>query len=325
MKDEYSAKGEELILDPINEDQLKEEVRRLPEDRKLQENNEYAVFVAEAGQIPALLVEIGRLREITFREVGEGTGRSIDLDPFDDYYLHLFLWNKKKEELAGAYRLGMSDEIIADRGVQGLYMSTLFDFDEEVSRILGRGIEVGRSFIRNEYQKQYSSLLLLWKGIGGVVLRNPRYRYLFGPVTISSAYSLYSRQLIISFLSLFHFDPALAGHVRPYTPFGTSPSERQSSLKEAGRLKDLDELSSLVASRDAEGKDIPILIRQYIRLGGKLLGFNVDSSFSDSLDGFILVDLLTCEKRLLAHYMGSTGAESFLAHHAAGARATRGG
>ncbi len=129
---------------------------------------------------PTLLDELGRLREITFRAAGEGTGRSADLDQFDAYYWHLLLWNKEKQELAGAYRAGNTDEIIRSHGINGLYTNTVFRYDEQLFLKIGSALELGRSFVRPEYQRQYAPLLLLWKGIARFVAAHPETPVLFG-------------------------------------------------------------------------------------------------------------------------------------------------
>src|SRR5450755_1863357 len=178
---------------------LAEEVARIPKDRCLAESGELAVYVGTAREMPHLLHEVGRLRELTFRKVGEGTGKSRDLDPFDDYYRHIVLWHKTKQELVGAYRAGDTAEILAARGISGLYTSTLFHYDERVFQKLGPAMELGRSFVRPEYQRQYAPLLLLWKGIARMVARRPQIPVLFGAVSISNAYNEASRELIYRF------------------------------------------------------------------------------------------------------------------------------
>ena len=148
------------------------------------------------------------MRELTFREAGEGTGRSVDLDRFDLYYMHLFLWDKEKSELVGAYRLAPVDRVIERFGTKGLYTSTLFTYKETFFRHMGDAVELGRSFVRTEYQKSYFPLFLLWKGIARFMGLNPQYRILFGAVTISDMYSPASRQLIVSFLKGKSYAPA---------------------------------------------------------------------------------------------------------------------
>jgi putative hemolysin len=178
------------------------------------------VMLCRAEEIPNALREIGRLRELTFRQAGEGTGKACDLDRFDMHYLHLVLWNEKEGQVAGAYRLGPANDILSRHGVRGFYTRTLFAWNRRFLKRLGPAVELGRSFIRPEYQKSYQALLLLWKGIGQYLARNPQYRVLFGPVSISNDYHPDSRQLIVRFLKSYCLDETLTGLVRARNPFG---------------------------------------------------------------------------------------------------------
>ena len=281
---------------------LAREVERLPADRLLVDLGEEAVYYAKAQEIPDLLREIGRAREITFREVGEGTGREIDLDRFDQSYLHLFAWNRKARELIGAYRIGQTDKLVAAEGLDGLYTSTLFDFKPHLFESMGPALEMGRSFIRAEYQKSYAGLMLLWKGIGQFVLRDPRYKTLFGPVSISADYRSASQRLILAFLEENRYVHEWSRWVRPRTPLRVGRAAPAANL---AHLRDLDEVSTFISEIEGDHKGVPILLRQYLKLGGRLLGFNVDTDFSNVLDVLIMVDLRQTEPRILARYMGA--------------------
>lgn len=291
------------------------EVQRLDGQHILLENRDFCVFHAQAHEIPNLLQEIGRLREQTFRLVGEGTGKAVDLDRFDLYYTHLFLWNKQNKEIVGAYRLGDVDSIVRRHGVHGLYTSSLFHYRPAFLSHINNALELGRSFVRPEYQRQYSSLFFLWKGIGHFVARNPRHRTLFGPVTISNSYTSLSRQLIVSYLRTHNSIDGGSELVRPKLPLRlTSPRGRETRAF-TNLIRDIEELSELISDIEFDQKGIPVLLRHYLKLGGKMVGFSIDRSFSDGLDGLILVDLLRCDAKLLAHYMGEAGAAGFLAYH----------
>ncbi len=194
------------------------EVEALPADCILARMGEFSVFLAAAEQIPQLLREVGRLREITFREVNEGTGKALDLDRFDDYYRHLVVWNTEQREIVGAYRIGLTDEILDRYGAAGLYTTTLFKFKPGMLRKISPAIELGRSFVRSEYQKSYAPLMLLWKGIGELLLRDPRYKVLFGPVSINEQYKSMSRHLMIRFLKENNYMRDLARFVKAKTP-----------------------------------------------------------------------------------------------------------
>src|SRR5262249_3158314 len=148
------------------------------------------------------------------------TGKPRDLDRFDQWYRHLFVWNSERNEMVGAYRIGLADSILSQRGARGLYTSTLFKFDPEFLKGLGPALELGRSFIAPAYQKEYQPLLLLWKGICHFIVRNPSYRTLFGPVSISNDYRAISRALIVEFCKA-HTDPQLGRKVHAKRPFRT--------------------------------------------------------------------------------------------------------
>ena len=302
------------IIAPVDPELLHRDLHSLAPDQLLVESNDLQVYHATSKQLPHLLQEIGRLREITFRAVGEGSGRAIDLDEFDAYYTHLFIWNKTKGELVGAYRLGQTDEIIRKHGLKGLYTSTLFDFDPMLFAQLGPSLEMGRSFIRAEYQKGYAPLLMLWKGVCQFCLRHPRYRNLFGPVSITNEYQSLSKQLMVKFLKANAFDHDLGRYVYPKTPF----EERQVKdyTRAAGQaFREIDDVSALVNDLEPDGKGVPILLKQYLKLGGKIVGFNIDPDFSNVLDGLVMVDLVTAEPRSMNRYFGEDGFAKYRSFH----------
>ncbi|MCW9088960.1 MAG: lysophospholipid acyltransferase family protein [Gammaproteobacteria bacterium] len=293
---------------------LAAEVAALPAGQRLAESGDLKVFYARSNQLPWLLQELGRLRELTFRDVGEGTGKASDIDLYDSYYLHLFIWNAESREVVGAYRLGLADEITQKYGKKGLYSHSLFRYSKRLLRALNPAIELGRSFVRPEYQRSFTPLMLLWKGIGQFVAHHPHYAVLFGPVSISNDYSSTSQQLLIDFLRANNYDERLSRHIRPRKPYRGSlrPVWRKADLAGMGTI---DEVSELVSLQESGGKGVPILIKQYLKLGGRMLGFNVDRSFNDCIDGLIMVDLRQTDERVLQKYMGKEGAQAFLAGH----------
>ena len=304
--------ADEPLAAPQSPQYMAYELERLGPDRLLAEHQDLAVFLAEGEDIPATLLEIGRLRELNFRAVGEGTGMAIDLDRFDEHYHHLVLWNRQTREIAGAYRIGRTDRIMSTNGIRGLYTRTLFAYGAEFIDRLGPAMELGRSFVRPEYQKSYVPLMLLWKGIGRFLVRNPRYRTLFGPVSISNRYQPLSRHLMARFLGTRCSDRELAALVRPVTPFRSwKPFPRDWRMFDA-TFGDADALSDLIADIEPDGKGIPILLRHYLKLGGKIAGFNVDRAFGNALDGLIVVDLARTDRRVLERYMGRDGADAYL-------------
>jgi putative hemolysin len=309
-----SVSRRESLITPVSPVLMADELARLPEQAVLLTSGEFAVIEAKAADIPLTLKEIGRLREMTFRKVGEGTGKACDLDAFDSHYRHLFLWNTEKCEVAGAYRIGRTDELLAARGPRGIYTSTLFVLKSRFFDRIGPALEMGRSFVRPEYQKSYAPLLLLWKGLARVVAREPRYRVLFGPVSISNTYKNASRRLMASYFEGKDTGSGLARLVRPKTPL-----RGQTWLARAAKslVSDLDDLLTLIDDIEADDKGIPVLLRQYLKLGGKLLAFNVDRDFANALDGLIVVDLLDADPRQLERYMGKEGLVAFTAYHQA--------
>jgi len=292
-----------------------DDLARLPPQQMLVENKDLAVWYARAPQIPHILQEIGRLREVTFRGVHEGTGKPIDLDRFDDDYLHLFAWEKRQREVVGAYRMGPTDEILSKDGVDGLYPSPLFKYRHNLLEQISPALELGRSFIRPEYQKSYPPLLLLWKGIGVYVVRNPRYRRLFGPVSINSEYQSLSRQLIIRFLEANNFAADLSRLIRPKNPLRAKKIKPLEVRLSDHVVRDMDEVSSLISEVENDQKGIPILLKQYLKVGAKFMGFNVDPNFGDVLDGLMLVDLVQTDRKILERYLGRAEVQTFLAYH----------
>ncbi len=295
---------------------MAEEIRRLPPSQTLVESGEFSVIQATTDQIPHVLLEIGRLREIAFRAAGEGTGKAVDIDRFDHAYTHLFLWNRDEQAVVGAYRLGGTDEIIRRSGVRGLYTSTLFRYKPRFFDRLGPALELGRSFIRLEYQRSYNPLLLLWKGIGRFVVENLQYKTLFGTVSISDEYQPFSKQLLVQYLQTSRYRPDIAGLVKPRKPFHPRQASRV-DLDGAVKLfpDDLSHVTELISSVEADHKGVPVLLKQYLKLGGKLAGFNIDPAFGNVLDGLIVVDLTKTEPRIRERYLGKEGNRSFSTYH----------
>jgi len=294
------ARTTEPIAAAVSPELLAIDVAALGVAAKLAESGALDAYIARSEQIPNVLPEIGRLRELTFRSAGEGTGRATDLDRFDSQYLHLFLWNREKQEVVGSYRLSG-----VEAGVDGLYTATLFHYGQAFLDKLGPALELGRSWIRAEYQKAFAPLLLLWKGIGQFIRRHPQYKTLFGAVSISNQYQSVSRELMVSFLERNASLKNWTGLIGSSNPFR--------SRRAAHTPFDLEDLSQVVSDIEPSRAGVPVLLRQYLKLGGKLLGFNVDPEFSNALDGLILVDLTRTEPKLLDRYLGKGASEALRA------------
>jgi putative hemolysin len=290
------------VAPPVDRAALDEEIHQLPETAKLVDGGALQVYCAEAGQIPNVLAAIGRLRELAYRAVGEGTGTRTDIDRFDTHYHHLFLWNHLRREVVGGYRIGRSDLIVAAAGVEGLYTRTLFRYDQGLLQHLPPALELGRSFVRVEYQRNHTPLLLLWKGICAFIARHPQYRVLFGAVSISARYSDRTREMLMAFLEQNHLDRALAELVSPENArWSTRPKDAP-----VGRVPStVEDIDSLVSKLEKDGQGIPVLLRHYLKLNARLLAFNVDSAFGDALDALMTVDLARVDPRILRRYFGS--------------------
>jgi putative hemolysin len=306
--------GEEAVAPPELPEALEAELHALPQNALLLRSGHYDVFCATAATIPAALREIGRLRELTFRLVGEGTGRARDLDEFDETYRHLFVWDREARCIVGAYRLGFTDRLRATAKPRVLYTRALFTFDAELLRELDPAIELGRSFVRAEYQRTSNALLLLWRGIGAVVAREPRYRYLFGAVSISSHYRSLTREVLARLLVNHRFASRLSSLVRPSRPMPAG-SDAQ-ALVRSQVATSLDDVERLVTELE-DGRGLPVLVRQYLMLNARILGFSVDPGFGNVLDGLVLVDLLDVRPALLHRYLGRDHAAAFLSYHEA--------
>lgn len=343
------------------------EIRALPAGRQLHASGPLEVHYAYASEIPTVMHELGRLREATFRAVGEGTGRPLDLDAYDDHYRHLFLWHRTERRIVGAYRLGATDDILATSGELGLYTRSLFRYSARFVKDLGPAIELGRAFVVKDFQKSYLPLMLLWQGIGRFLVAHPRYVTLFGPVSISADYSPVSRYVMARRLLSatggpraqreVEGEPAakvkrFAKHLadpfestRRRLPFG-SKSIRSSSSSQSRRFpfkspdnptgnyrvdnksvagvdletleslaKSSNDLCQLIANIDPTGQGLPVLLRQYLKLNGRVLAFNLDRAFGDSLDALLVVDLRDTEPRDLKRILGAEGYEVFVQHH----------
>lgn len=297
------------VATPLDPSQLAREVERLRlRDGPLASQAGLEVFLGTAEQLPQVLLEIGRLRELSFRAVGEGSGRERDLDRFDHDYLHLFLWDPAARAVGGAYRLGLTDRILREHGPDGLYCSSLFAFEDPFLDHLNPGLELGRSFVAPGYQKSLGSLLGLWKGIAAFVARNPRYGKLFGPVSISNDYTPISKHLIVRFMREKHRERSLSSFVKPHHPLAEAEFGEISPL-----LESIEEVSARVSDLEPDGKGVPVLLRQYLKLNATLLEFNVDPAFGNCLDALVLIDLERTPDRILGRYMGKVALQAFRA------------
>ena len=271
-------------------DSFIKEVDTLRENNgRLLESKNYEVFFANAKQIPNLLHEIGRLREITFREVGEGTNKAIDLDKYDKYYYHMFLWDRVANCLAGAYRMGLGKEIYKKYGINGFYVQTLFRIEPELHQMMENTIEMGRAFIIGEYQQKPMPLFLLWKGIVHVTLRYPEHKYLMGGVSISNQFSEFSKSLMIEFMKSHYYDPYIAQYIQPKKEFKVKLKDGDKDFVFDATKADMQKFDKFIDEIEPGALRIPVLIKKYVKQNARLVAFNVDPKFNNAVDGLMYI------------------------------------
>jgi putative hemolysin len=283
-------KRAEDVVPETDQHVLEKEIEPLRENYRVWVEKNYEVFISPTSVIPNVIREIGRLREITFRDIGEGTNKSTDLDEYDIYYHHLFIWDTDTKMIVGAYRIGLGDEIFYSMGKGGFYTAKLFKVKSQFTSVLKKSLELGRSWIRKEYQLKPLPLFLLWKGILKFLMENPRYRYMIGPVSISNTFSKFSKSLIVDYITRNHFDHDMAQFVKPRKKFKVDFSSIDTDILFGGEdnFKGLDNIISQVETQHMK---VPVLLRQYIALNAKIICFNIDPKFADCLDGFLVLDL----------------------------------
>ena len=290
-----------IVIAPIAQSKNKKliigEIKHLKKEHTLFQQGPFTLFFAHPSELNYVMEEIGRLREITFREVGEGTNKELDIDKYDTYYHQLFIWDNEQETIVGAYRVGMGSEIITKYGRKGFYTDSIFQLGKPLNAILHKTIELGRSFIIKPYQGNSVTLMLLWKGILQVLLQHEEYRYLLGPVSISNDYSNISKTLIERYIKKHHFDYSNGKYVTPINPL---PKEAFRFVK--NYLKDvnsLELLDKLIIDLENKQRGLPVLVKRYLQVGGKVLSFNIDVTFNNCLDGLMLLDLKNVPEKTL--------------------------
>ncbi|AXT21039.1 GNAT family N-acetyltransferase [Flavobacteriaceae bacterium AU392] len=280
------------IVTPIDFEVMIKEIEDLKEgDYRLLKSKNYEVYLAPAIKLPNILQEIGRLREITFREVGEGTNEAIDLDKFDTYYHHMFLWDDDKKIIAGAYRMGLGTKIFEKFGINGFYLQDLFRFEPELHKMMSQSIELGRAFIIKEYQQKPMPLFLLWKGIVHTTLRFPEHKYLIGGVSISNKFSNFSKSLMIEFMKSHYYDPYLAQYIHPKKEFKVKLKDADKDFVFDATEADLNKFDRIIDEIEPGSLRLPVLLKKYIKQNCKLIGFNVDPLFNNAVDGLMYIKI----------------------------------
>lgn len=260
-------------------------------DKRLLESKNYEVFLAKREIVPNIVKELGRLREITFRQIGEGTNKAIDLDSFDDYYYHMFLWDNDARKVAGAYRMGMGAEIYKKYGIEGFYLQDLFRFEPELHKMMSQSIEMGRAFIIKEYQQRPMPLFLLWKGIVHCTLRFPEHKYLIGGVTISDKFTNFSKSLMIEFMRSNFYDPEVAQYIRPKKEFKVKLKDEDREIIFDSSEADLNKFDKFIEELEPDSLRLPVLIKKYIKQNARVVAFNVDPLFNNAVDGLMYIKI----------------------------------
>ena len=282
----------EPIIEAVDKSLLEQEINTIRKNDLIIDFQDFELYLAESTDIPNILREIGRLRELTFRDIGEGTNRAIDIDEFDLYYHHLFIWSKSEKRIVGAYRIGKGNDLFNKFGVKGFYISTLFNMHRKMHPILRQSIELGRSFIIKEYQQKVFVLLLLWRGILTFLRQNPEYRYLIGPVSISNHFLKISKALIVHYIKQNYYDHELAKLVSAKKEFKVRLSNIDAEIllknNKSIFMKNIDDI---ISELEPEGFKTPVLLKKYLKQNGRIIGFNIDPKFNNALDGFIIMDI----------------------------------
>ncbi len=278
------------IVKPVSVKVIEKEIIELDQsDKRLLKSKNYSVYLADAKEIPNIIQEIGRLREITFREVGEGTNNPIDLDKFDSYYNHMFLWDDIAKKIVGAYRMGLGSKIFPAYGIDGFYLQDLFRFDQELFPMMSKSIEMGRAFIIKDYQQRPMPLFLLWKGIVHTTLRYPEHRYLIGGVSISNKFSEFSKSLMIEFMKSNYYDPYVAQYIKPKKEFKVKLKDADKDFIFDESEADLNKFDKIIDEVEPGSLRLPVLIKKYIKQNAKVVAFNVDPHFNNAVDGLMYI------------------------------------
>ena len=285
-------KAPRKIATAIRPELIQEEIIKLREKEcRLLQSKNYEVFLAVEKDMPYILQEIGRQREVTFRAIGEGTNNSIDLDKFDTYYHHLFLWDDSEKAIVGAYRMGMGSQIFDAYGIDGFYVQDLFRVEPELYPMMKNSIEMGRAYIIKEYQQKPMPLFLLWKGIVHTTLRFPEHKYLIGGVSISNQFSNFSKSLMIEFMKSHYWDPYVAQYIHPKKEFKVKLKDADKEFVFDETQADLNKFDRLIDEVEPGSLRLPVLIKKYIKQNAKVVAFNVDPLFNNSVDGLMYIKI----------------------------------
>ncbi len=284
-------KHQEPIIAPKEISDIESELNTIRKNALLFRKSDYEIFLTNPKQTPTIMQEIARLREITFRQVGEGTGRSSDIDKYDTYYDQLFIWHKKNKQIIGAYRIGFGNKIIENYGKKGIYSTSLFQIDNQFIPYLEKSIELGRSFVVKEYQQKPLPLFLLWQAICQILINDKNIRYIIGPVSISNSFSRFSKELLIAFIRKHHFSNELAQYITPRKEFKVKSDTKAIDIILERNKNDLSQLDKFISGIEPDYLKVPVLLKQYLKQNAKIIGFNIDPNFHNCLDGLMILNV----------------------------------
>ncbi len=282
------SKAPKNIIAAISLEKIENEIDVLNNNNScLLSSKNYKVYLVDSKYIKNILLEIGRLREITFREIGEGTNNEYDLDKYDDFYKHMFLWDDSAKKVVGAYRMGLGKMIFKKYGIEGFYLNELFKIEPELHSMMKATIEMGRAFIIKDYQQKPMPLFLLWKGIVHVTLRYPQHKYLMGGVSISNKFSNFSKSLMIEFMKSNYYDPYIAQFVRPKKEYKVKLNDVDKDFVFDTTKADVNKFDKIIDELEPGKLRLPVLLKKYIKQNAKLVAFNVDPKFNNAVDGLM--------------------------------------
>ena len=296
-QDDNQSAQLKAIMPNVDKIKMTNELSNLPSEQHLVDFKNYSVYYGYQQQIPNCVAEITRLREITFRTLNEGSGEPCDTDKFDATYMHLFIYDHKNEEIIGAYRIGQTDLLLKNNDISALYLSQMFNFEPSFINQQQPCLEMGRSFIVEEHQGSYHGLLLLFKGIGVYMAQNPRYRTLYGTVSLSKLYDPRSVAII---------DHTMVNNkdgVNANTPFDNKIHPEFTDFIN-NRTLNIEQVSTLVMGIETDKKDLPILLKQYHKLGAQFHCMGIDSNFNHTPGLLLSVHLPSAPEKLLKLYLG---------------------
>jgi putative hemolysin len=285
----------------VKGEKILQEVQQLPSEQHLLDHKYMSVYFGYQHQMPNTVNEIARLRELVFREHNEGSGEPLDTDHFDATYTHLFVMKKETGQIIGAYRMGQTDKLLADGNLENLYLHRMFDFGPDFVNRQQPCLELGRSFLIPEYQRSFLGLFLLWRGIGAFVCQYPQYRTLYGTVSISKLYDIRSAAIIQQAMV------TPTNNVVPRAPFEHELHPEVNAFALQHGLED--HVSALLKGIEPDGKDVPILLKHYNKLGAVFHCLGIDKSFNDTPGLLLSVDLPNAPEKLLKLYMGDSWEE----------------